>query len=90
MIGMDQLGEVFVEMMPDPSRIAGMSDNAIDDKMRHVLAECGFDVDSLYSIGNSIWMMAAQSGQEPEATVVGAFITGCAMTALLAKKGAIR
>lgn len=91
MISQEQMGEVFIEMMPDPTRILGAnpSDSAIDDKMRKVLGEAGYDVDAIYSIGNAIWMMAAQAQQEPESTVVGAFVSGVAMATLLAKRGAL-
>lgn len=85
------MGQALMEMMPDPTRILGAnpSDKAIDQEARRVLAESGLDVDAVYAIGNSIWMMAAQMQQEPEATVVGAFVTGCAMTCLLNKRGAL-
>lgn len=92
MITQEQMGEAFVEMMPDPTRIVGLSptDSSIDGKLRQILGEAGFNVDDVYAIGNSIWMMAAQAQQEPEATVVGAFVSGVALATLLAKKGAIQ
>lgn len=92
MISQELMGEAFMEMMPDPTRVMGLKpdDTAIDGKMRAILSEAGFDVDAIYSIGNSIWMMAAQAQQEPESTVVGAFVSGVALATLLAKKGAIQ
>lgn len=92
MIDQEMLGQAFMEMMPDPTRVMGLKpdDAGIDAKLRGILGEAGFDVDALYTIGNGIVHMAVQAGQEPEPTIVGAFISGVALATLLSKKGAIQ
>lgn len=91
MITGQQMGEALMDLMPPASLVMNTvpDDDGIDREVRRVLSEAGLDVDAAYAIGNTIWMMAAQAQQEPEATVVGAFVTGMALVSILHKRGAL-
>lgn len=80
-----------MELMPPAAFVTGQApdDASLDVGVRTVLGEAGMDVDAVFAIGNTIMAMAVQAEQDPESTVIGAFVTGCALVAILHKRGAL-
>lgn len=78
--------EAMVKAMTDVIAPAGVpitDPNAVDEHVKVMLGEFGINPDDAFTIGNMVMHAAVQAGQEPEQTVVAAFVTGMAIGARL-------
>jgi hypothetical protein len=81
--GQDMTMELLKIMPANPNASA----EEIKGQTDKILSELGFVVEDAYILGNSIVMMATQAQEPPEDTVVGAWITGIIVGAMMARKG---
>lgn len=91
MVTGQQMGEALMELMPAQALVMGNvpDDAALDVEVRRIIGESNLDVEAVFAIGNTIMAMAVQAEQDPESTVVGAFVTGVALMAILHRRGAL-
>lgn len=74
----------MVKAMSDVIAPAGLpitDPAAVDEHVKAMLGEFGIDPDDAFTIGNMVMHAAVQAGEEPERTVVSAFVTGMAIGA---------
>lgn len=92
MVTAEQMTEAMVALMPPAAVLTDGSatDADVDREVKRILAEVGMDVDAVFGMAQSIVQMAVAAQQEPEQTVVGAFVTGCALMAVLYRRGALQ
>lgn len=76
--------EAMVKAMTDviaPGGVPITDPVAVDENVKAMLGEFGINPDDAFTIANMVMMAAVQAGEEPERTVVSAFVTGLAIGA---------
>ena len=85
MNGVAEIGQALGAVVA-PNGLVTTDPRGVDKNLRTMLGAMGIDPEAAFQVANGIMLGAVQSGDSPEESVVGAFVTGLAVGAYLRGK----